>query len=93
MSDRQLANESLTSQGIEIPRPDKPEELHYSCGQTPKKLKAAKARRPRANCVSGMPPRWVQASMHQHRTGPQNQWNPGGQWRPQPVQAVFSTGE
>jgi hypothetical protein len=28
VSDRQLANESLTLQGIEIPRPDKSEEPH-----------------------------------------------------------------
>jgi hypothetical protein len=30
MSDRQLANESLVLQGIEIPRTDKPEELDHT---------------------------------------------------------------
>jgi hypothetical protein len=44
MSDRQLANESLTSQGIEIPRPDKPEELHYSCGPNPEKAQGSQGK-------------------------------------------------
>jgi hypothetical protein len=43
MSDRQLANESLTSQGIEILCCDKPEELHRAHSQPRKKLEAAKA--------------------------------------------------
>jgi hypothetical protein len=58
MSNRQLANESLTSQGIEIPRPDKPEELRPEPGKARGRQSKAASNELRGRACR----RWVQAS-------------------------------